>query len=93
MKFWIGIIISCFVIVCKLPTAAQSVTSSKAIKKQEKSDIDSLFLVYSLPINVSYNNFTQPDISDSLIALLKGKNISILIVLLTPNYLKRNLLR
>jgi len=74
MKFWIGIIISLFVIACKLPAAAQSVTSSKAIKKQEKADIDSLFIVYSLPINVSYtNNLTQPDIADSLIALLKRK--------------------
>jgi hypothetical protein len=73
MKFWVGIIIGCFVIACKLPRAAQSVTSSKAIKKQEKSDIDSLFIVYSLPINVSCNNFTQPDIADSLIALLKRK--------------------
>ena len=74
MKFWIGIIISLFVIACKLPAAAQSVTSSKAIKKQEKTDIDSLFLVYSLPINVSYNNnFTQRDIADSLISLLKRK--------------------
>jgi hypothetical protein len=74
MKFWIGIIISCFAIACKLPATAQSVTSSKAIKKQEKSDIDSLFLVYSMPINVSYNdNFKQRDIADSLIALLKRK--------------------
>jgi hypothetical protein len=74
MKFWIGIVISCLVIACKLSASAQSVTSSKAIKKQEKSDIDSLFLVYSLPINVSYtDNFTKRDISDSLIALLKRK--------------------
>lgn len=74
MKFWISIIISFFVIACKLPATAQSVTSSKAIKKQEKADIDSLFIVYSLPINVSYtNNFTEPDIADSLIALLKRK--------------------
>ena len=74
MKFWICIIISFFVIACKLPAAAQSVTSSKAIRKQEKADIDSLFIVYSLPINVSYtNNFTQPGIADSLIVLLKRK--------------------
>jgi hypothetical protein len=74
MKFWIGIVISCFVIACELPASAQSGTSSKAIKKQEKSDIDSLYLVYSLPISVSYtNNFTQRDIADSLIALLKRK--------------------
>ena len=74
MKIWIVIIISFFVIACKLPAAAQSVTSSKAIKKQEKSDIDSLFIVYSLPINVSCNNnFIQRDIADSLIALLKRK--------------------
>ena len=74
MKFWTGIIISFFVVTGNLPTAAQSVTSSKAIKKQEKSDIDSLYVVYSLPINVTCNNnFTQPDIADSLIALLKRK--------------------
>jgi len=74
MKFWIVIIISFFVIACQLPAEAQSVTRSKAIKKQEKSDIDSLYIVYSLPINVSYvNNFTQLDIADSLIALLKRK--------------------
>ncbi len=72
MKFWIGIIISFFVIACKPPLATQSVTDSRTIKKAEKADIDSLFIVYSLPIYVSYtNNFTQPDIADSLIALLK----------------------
>ena len=74
MKFWIVIIISFFVLACKLPAYAQSGTSSKAIKKQEKSDIDSLFIVYSLPINVSCNNnFIQLGIADSLIALLKRK--------------------
>ena len=74
MKIWKVIIISFFVIVCKVPAAAQSLTSSKAIKKQEKSDIDSLYIVYSLPINVSSNNnFPQRDIVDSLVALLKRK--------------------
>jgi hypothetical protein len=74
MRFWIVIIITFFLMACKLPASAQSVSSSKAIKKQEKSDIDSLFLVYSLPINVSCNNtFIQRDIADSLIALLKRK--------------------
>jgi len=60
---------------CQTPGAAQSVKDSRRdIKKQEQADIDSLFIVYSLPINVSYNNnFTQPDIADSLIALLKRK--------------------
>ena len=74
MKFRIGILIGLFVIACKPPLTAQSVKDSKAIKKQEKADIDSLFIVYSLPIYVSYiNNFTQLDIADSLIALLKRK--------------------
>jgi hypothetical protein len=74
MKFWIGIIISFFVIACQTPGATQSVKNSRTIKKEEKADIDSLFIVYSLPIKVSYtNNFTQPDIADSLIALLKRK--------------------
>ena len=74
MKFWLIIIISFFVIACKLPLAAQSAKDRKAVKKQEKADIDSLFIVYSLPVNVSYiNNFTQPGIADSLIALLKRR--------------------
>jgi len=74
MKFWIGIIISFFVIACQTPGATQSFKNSRTIKKEEKADIDSLFIIYSLPINVSYtNNFTQPDIPDSLIALLKRK--------------------
>ena len=74
MKFWIGTIISFFVIAAKPPLAAQSVKDPKTVKKQEKADIDSLLLVYSLPINVSYtDNFTQPGIADSLIALLKRK--------------------
>ena len=74
MKFWRGMIISFFVIVCQTPGATQSVKNSRTIKKEEKADIDSLFIVYSLPINVSYtNNFTQTDIADSLIALLKRK--------------------
>lgn len=71
MKFWIGIIISFFVIAFKSPMVAQSVEDRKAIRKQEKADIDSLFLVYSIPINVSYTyNFTQPAIADSLITLI-----------------------
>ena len=74
MKFWISIIISFFVIACNPPLVAQSVTDRKAIKKQEKADIDSLFLVYSIPINISYSNdFTQPGIADSLIALIQRK--------------------
>ena len=74
MKFWIVIIISFIVIACKPPLAAQSVKDRKTIKKQEKADIDSLFLVYSLPINVSYtNDFTQHYIADSLIALIQRK--------------------
>jgi len=75
MKFWIVIIISFFVIAFKSPLAAQSVKDlKKATKKKEKANIDSLFIVYSLPINVSYtNDFTQPGIADSLIALLKRR--------------------
>lgn len=75
MKFWIVIIISFFVMACKSsPLAAQPVKDRKTLKKQEKADIDSLFIVYSIPINVSYSNdFTQPGIADSLIALIQRK--------------------
>ncbi len=74
MKFLIGIIFGGLVIACNPPLVAQSVTDRKAIKKQEKADIDSLFLVYSLPINISYgNDFAQPGIADSLIALIQRK--------------------
>ena len=75
MKFWIVIIFSFFVITCTLPLRAQSVKDSKkAIKKKEKADIDSLFIVYSLPINVSYTNtFKHVGVADSLIALLKRR--------------------
>jgi len=75
MKFWTGIIISFLIMASKQALVAQSAKESRAIKKQqEKADIDSLFIVYSLPINVSYSdNFTRPNIADSLIALLKRK--------------------
>ena len=72
MKFWTILIISFFIIAIKSPLTAQSVKDRKTVKKQEKADIDSLFIVYSLPINISYgNNITQPVIRDSLIALLR----------------------
>lgn len=74
MKFWIVIFICFFTIAGKLSLTAQSVKDRKALKKQEKIDTDSLFIVHSLPIYVSYTNyFTQPGIADSLIALLKRK--------------------
>ncbi len=73
MKFWIFIIFT-FLATCKPPQATQSGTDPMSSKKEEQKDIDSLFIVYSLPINVSHiNNFMQPDIADSLIALLKRK--------------------
>lgn len=73
MKFWIFIIFTFFA-TCKPPQAIQSVSVPMSSKKEEKKDIDSLFIVYSLPIHVSYNNnFTEPDKADSLIALLKRK--------------------
>lgn len=74
MKSWI-VIISCFFIIAfKLPLSAQPGKDRKALKKQEKADIDSLFLVQSLPINVLHTTINPtPGITDSLIALLKRK--------------------
>lgn len=73
MKFWIFIIFTFFA-TCKPPQAIQTVSVPMSSKKEEKKDIDSLFIVYSLPIHVSYNkNFTELDKADSLIALIKRK--------------------
>ena len=74
MKFLMGLLIIFSTITCKSQQVSQSGNSKAAAKKQEQKDIDSLFIIYSLPIHVSYtNNFTQFDIADSLIALLKRK--------------------
>ena len=74
MKFLMGLLIIFSTITCKSQQGSQSGNSKAAAKKQEQKDIDSLFIIYSLPIHVSYtNNFTQFDIADSLIALLKRK--------------------
>jgi hypothetical protein len=74
MKIWTRIIIGLFLMSCKPAQTAQSNADSRTLKKEQKGDIDSLFIVSSLPINVSYaENFTRPDVADSLIALLKRK--------------------
>jgi hypothetical protein len=74
MKFWIAIIVVFFTFAYTAPLVAQSGKELKAIKKEEKKDLDSLFLVYSLPVCVTHSkNFTEIGIEDSLIALLKEK--------------------
>lgn len=68
---------------CKSPQIAQPTISnpkleassnSKSSKKEEKKNIDSLFLVFSLPVHVSHHKiFQQIEIADALITLLKEK--------------------
>jgi len=74
MKFWIIIITAFSAAACKSTEVTQSGADAIANKKAEKRDIDSLYIVYSLPIFVSHtNNFHQIAIQDSLVALLKNK--------------------
>jgi len=74
MKFWTILIVVFFTFACTSPQVAQSGKELRAIKKEEKGDLDSLFLVYSLPIYVTHSkNFNQIGVEDSLIALLKEK--------------------
>jgi hypothetical protein len=74
MKLCTHIVICLFLIACRPSQTTQSITDSRTIKKEQKADIDSLFIVYSVPIYVSYtDNFTRPEIADSLIALLKRR--------------------
>ena len=74
MKFLIGLLIIFSTIAGKSQQVSQSGKSKASAKKQEQKDIDSLFIVYSLPINVSHSdNFYRVDIQDSLIELLKQR--------------------
>ncbi len=84
MKFWIIVITAVTALGCKSTKVEQSsavTVSNKVVssKEQKKTNFDSLFLDYSLPINVSQSeNFKQLNIKDSLIVLLSRKKYTIL---------------
>lgn len=84
MKLWLIVIITVAALGCKSTKVEQSgavTVSSKVVssKEQKKTNLDSLFLDYSLPVYVSeLGNFKQLNIRDSLIALLFRKKYAVL---------------
>lgn len=74
MKYLIISLILFSTIVCKPPQAGQSASNHISDKKQEQKDLDSLFIINSLPINVIFSkDFKRIDLQDSLIKLLKER--------------------
>ena len=74
MKYWIILLILFSTKACKPPQAGQSASSHISNKKQEQKDLDSLFIITTLPINVIFSkDFTLFDLQDSLIKLLKER--------------------
>lgn len=58
----------------QITTIGQSVKLTKEEKKQERRNIDSLFIVYSLPIDIeAAKGFPYLDLRDSVIENLKSK--------------------
>jgi hypothetical protein len=53
MKRWLIKILICFFSCCSIATTAQSVKLTKEEKRQERKNIDSLFLVRSLPVFIT----------------------------------------
>jgi hypothetical protein len=84
MKFGILLITTVTALGCKSTKVEQSSAvnvPSKDVtsKEQKKTNLDSLFLDYSLPVYVSeLGNFKQLNIRDSLIALLFRKKYAVL---------------
>jgi hypothetical protein len=53
---------------------SQSVKPTKADRKQERKNIDSLFIVYSLPVNVGLaKDFFNEELKDSITGIFKKK--------------------
>jgi hypothetical protein len=89
MKFWLILITTVTALGCKSTkvensgavTVSSTDVSGKVVssKEQKKTNFDSLFLDYSLPIAVAQSeNFKQLNIGDSLIAMLFRKKYTIL---------------
>ena len=61
-------------IVITLMACGSSSKTTSSIKKQEQKDLDSLFIISSLPINLIFSkDFPLFDLQDSLIKLLKER--------------------
>ncbi|MCW3075059.1 MAG: hypothetical protein JWP69_2128 [Flaviaesturariibacter sp.] len=74
MKSWILLITIFFSVACKSPQLTQSSANPVSTRKEEKADMDSLYIVHSLPISVSHStNFKQTAIHDSLVVFLKER--------------------
>ena len=74
MKYWIISLILFLLQHVKPPQAGQSASNHIFDKKQEQKDLDSLYIISSLPINVIFSkDFTLFDLQDSLIKLLKER--------------------
>ena len=59
---------------CQTTVIGQRVKLTKEEKKQERRNIDSLFIVYSLPIDIeATGDFSYFELRDSIIATLKKK--------------------
>jgi hypothetical protein len=79
MNFRVILIITVSALGCKSTKVENSGAVTVSSKEQKKTNFDSLFLDYSLPISVSQSeNFKQLNIKDSLSALLSRKKYTIL---------------
>ena len=79
MKFWIILITTVTALGCKSTKVEKSRAVTVSSKEEKKTNLDSLFLDYSLPVSVSHSeNFKQRNIKDSLSALLSRKKYTIL---------------
>lgn len=78
MKLWVILITTVTAIGCKSTKVENSRVVTVSSKQEKKTNLDSLYLDYSLPISVSQSeNFEQLNIKDSLIALLSRKKYTI----------------
>lgn len=74
MKKYIITVIICVFISYPIKSIGQSVKLTKEERKQERKNIDSLFIVHSLPIDVlTTKEFVYTALKDSVIEILKSK--------------------
>lgn len=74
MKIWGIIILICTLFCCQTPVIGQFTKLTKEERKQERKYMDSLFVIYSLPIDIeATSGFFNLPIRDSVIEILKRK--------------------
>lgn len=75
MNFWITPIFLCLFQLSNITTEGQAKKMSKEEKRQERINIDSLFIVHSLPIDVlTAKEFTYLALKDSVVKILENRN-------------------